>query len=692
MSLDVPDLDDRTYEELRADAVKRLPVHAPEWTDHNVHDPGITILELLAWLVETYGYQLDRVTDDHRRKYLELVGVTPHPPRSASVDLSVATGDEAVAGELPARTPIVVETPDREVIRFETETDIVLTPATIDAVVSEHARGRTDHTVANESEGRSFLAFGTEASVGNALYLGFDGDPFAEGNRLDLVVDFHDDDLPDPAGDPHDPIRFVPSIAVVWERLTDPERWYRDDAWEELDLVHDGTDAFYTGGRVGLAEPSDRQGEAEAAAILARDTPLIWVRAVARAREDDEDTERRIPTCAERSGVVGSGSQTGVRDRTPTQTERYELPPTFDAIRTNVVAARQRERVPSVGLERIDRPGDERPAYPPSETAATRSQRFAFPTAPVVDAEVVVGDTRWTAVDDFGAAGPDDRCYVLDRERGVVTFGDGRRGAIPLPGQTVSAGDVVYGGGPQGNVPRGSTWMIEGPKDTLEADPLARPAGGRGAESIAAAFDRARDQQRIPYRAVTASDHRAIAMRTPGVRVGRAAAVVDCADDASGSPNEVTVVVIPFGPPGRRPIPTRGFLEAVEYQLCAHSLLTDRISVSAPTYVSIRVTAEVVAVEGIPHDDVRDVAAERLETFIDPLVGYDGDGWPFDRPVHRSDVFEVLANLPTVADVIDVSIGVGDEADLEADHTSVPYLAAVSIDVREERETCGRGL
>ena len=691
MSLDVPDLDDRTYEELRADALKRLPVHAPEWTDHNVHDPGITILELLAWLVETYGYQLDRVTDDHRRKYLELVGVTPRPPRSASVELSVGSSEEAAEGELPARTPVLVETPDREEVRFETETDLVLTPATIDAVVSEHARGRTDHTAANTSEGRSFPAFGTEASVGNALYLGFDGDPFAGGDRLDLVVDFHGDGLPDPAGDRHDPIRFVPSIAVVWERLTEPDRWYRDDAWEELDLVHDGTNAFYTGGRIEIAEPPDWRGEAEAAAILTRDTPLIWVRAVARPRDDD-DTGRRLPTCAERSGVGGSSSDSGGRDRTSGPTERYELPPTFDAIRTNVVVARQRERVPSEGLERLDRPGDERPAYPPNETAAARSQRFAFPTAPVVDAEVVVGSTRWTAVDDFGAAGPDDRYYVLDRERGTVTFGDGRRGTIPLPGQPVTASDVVYGGGPQGNVPRGSTWTIEGPEGPLEVDPLTRATGGRGAESIAAAFDRARDQQHTPYRAVTASDHRAIAMRTPGVRVGRAAAVVDCTDDASGSPNEVTVVVIPFGPPGRRPIPTRGFLEAVDYQLCAHSLLTDRISVSAPTYVSVRVTAEVVAADGVPHDDVLEAAAERLETFIDPLEGYDGNGWPFDRPVHRSDVFEVLAGLPAVADVIDVSIGVGDEADLETDHTSVPYLAAVSIGVREERETCGRGL
>jgi hypothetical protein len=70
VGLRVPELDDRTYAELLEDVRKRIPVLAPSWTDHNAHDPGVTLLETLAWVAEAYRYRLDRVTDDHRRTYL----------------------------------------------------------------------------------------------------------------------------------------------------------------------------------------------------------------------------------------------------------------------------------------------------------------------------------------------------------------------------------------------------------------------------------------------------------------------------------------------------------------------------------------------------------------------------------------------------------------------------------------------
>jgi hypothetical protein len=56
MPLPVPNLDDRTFDRLVDEARRRIPVYAPEWTDHNVHDPGITFLELFAWLTEMQLY------------------------------------------------------------------------------------------------------------------------------------------------------------------------------------------------------------------------------------------------------------------------------------------------------------------------------------------------------------------------------------------------------------------------------------------------------------------------------------------------------------------------------------------------------------------------------------------------------------------------------------------------------------
>jgi hypothetical protein len=40
------------------------------WTDHNVHDPGVTLLELFAFLGEALAYFSDEVTGERRRRTL----------------------------------------------------------------------------------------------------------------------------------------------------------------------------------------------------------------------------------------------------------------------------------------------------------------------------------------------------------------------------------------------------------------------------------------------------------------------------------------------------------------------------------------------------------------------------------------------------------------------------------------------
>jgi hypothetical protein len=78
MSVPIPDLDNRTFEELVDEAKRLIPVYAPQWTDHNLHDPGITFIELFAWLTEMQLYTFNQVSDRHLVKYLELLGVDPN--------------------------------------------------------------------------------------------------------------------------------------------------------------------------------------------------------------------------------------------------------------------------------------------------------------------------------------------------------------------------------------------------------------------------------------------------------------------------------------------------------------------------------------------------------------------------------------------------------------------------------------
>jgi hypothetical protein len=85
MPLQLPNLDDRRYNDLVGEALTLIPTYAPQWTNHNPSDPGITLIELFAFLTDMLLYRLNRVTDDNTRKFLKLLN--PDWVETAGADL-----------------------------------------------------------------------------------------------------------------------------------------------------------------------------------------------------------------------------------------------------------------------------------------------------------------------------------------------------------------------------------------------------------------------------------------------------------------------------------------------------------------------------------------------------------------------------------------------------------------------------
>jgi predicted phage baseplate assembly protein len=677
MGLDIPDLDDREFEALVEDARKRIPVHADEWTDHNAHDPGITILELLAWVAETDIYRLDRITDAHVEQYLRLVGIRREPPQPATTRLELDPPPTVAGHRVQAGTPLragVLQEPGEQE-PFRTAAGVTLTRAGVEAVVSQHRDGRTDNTDANGTDGMFYLPFGDDPTAGDAMYLGFDADPFADADRLDLTVDFHEANLPAPAAHGDEPVEFDPSHRVAWEFYTDPggtddrpyEQWYDDDRWVEFTVLDDGTSAFYEGGTVSLAVDAAAEADggptwtARTGSILGLERESVWLRCRLARREPEP--EPPVPAC----------------DESPSSppTPRYEVPPQFDAVRVNVVEVEHCAAVSGEELERREGP----------RTTARPDQTFYFAHAPVQSATVTVGGTEWAAVPDFAGSGPDDRHYVLDRADGAVRFGDGVQGRVPAADQAVVATSYVHGGGTDGNVPATARWQFSDEVlSAVDVTPLAPATDGTDAESVEEALVRAKSDRSTPYRAVTRDDYRYLATHTPGIRFGRAA-VVDGDTDADGT---VRVVVVPFSPPDTRPVPSDGFLDAVDCHLKRHALLSDEVAAIAPTYVGVDVVAEVRVTPGYGRRE-RQVAAESaVESFLDPLRGFEGDGWPFGRGVYLSELYQVLETTDGIETVVDVSVTTGDEAAALEGGTALPYPESVDVVVLDRPDKCGR--
>src|SRR6516162_11714456 len=106
MPLVTPRLDDRRFQDIVDEAKSRIPLYCPEWTDHNVSDPGVTLIELFAWMTDMLLYRVNQVPDKNYIKFLELIGITLEAPRAATVpvtfylsaaqptEITIATGTE----------------------------------------------------------------------------------------------------------------------------------------------------------------------------------------------------------------------------------------------------------------------------------------------------------------------------------------------------------------------------------------------------------------------------------------------------------------------------------------------------------------------------------------------------------------------------------------------------------------------
>src|SRR5690242_3368824 len=83
MPLTIPTLDDRRYQDLLDESLARIPVHNPEWTNFNQSDPGVTLIQLFAFLTENLLYRSNQIPERNRRKFLSLLGVPLQPAASA---------------------------------------------------------------------------------------------------------------------------------------------------------------------------------------------------------------------------------------------------------------------------------------------------------------------------------------------------------------------------------------------------------------------------------------------------------------------------------------------------------------------------------------------------------------------------------------------------------------------------------
>jgi predicted phage baseplate assembly protein len=620
MPLTAPNLDDMQYSDIVSQAQTLIPRYTPEWTNFNNSDPGMTLVQLFAWMTEIVIYRLNQVPDRNYIKFLQLLGIElkPAQPATASLTFSLSRPDLSYV-IVPQGTQVAANSSSGgQPIVFETDAALVVIGPTITSLLAFDGFSYSSILSRNNNPGQSFYPFGQNPQPGSALVLGFSANTVFPVQQIDLAVTLFDamltprvlkcgGELPPPA-------------TVVWE--------YWDGAeWAAINLISDGTRAFTQNGHILFNAPSLIQ----AGPIPKQTASLYWIRA-------------RLAATS------------------------YEMAPQIASILTNTIQATQAVTIRNEILGGSD--------GTPNQTFTTANnpicdlpQPIKFKnsdgtTVTVTSLQLSVdegqGPSTWKQVDDFFASGSDDPHFVLDATTGVISFGNGVHGRIPginlaSPTDNIVAVSYRYGGGIVGNVPAASITQMQTYVASINAvTNYAAAQGGTNEETVDEAKLRATMALKSNNRAVTDSDFEYMATQAPGANVARALALpLFHPEFPNGQvPGVVTVVVVPNSD-APNPTPNQTTLEAVCQYLDKHRLLTTEVYVVGPTYRMIQVQASLVVQPGADLAAVQNASVAALNNFFSPLHGGpDETGWPFGGEIYYSDVYRILLGIDGVQRVI----------------------------------------
>jgi len=611
MPLPAPNLDDRRFQDLVDEAKRLIPRYCPEWTNHNVSDPGVALIELFAWMSEMVLFRLNQVPERFYVHFLNLVGIEPFPPSVARTDLTFwlsAVLDHPVT--VPSGAQVATAgASDREAIVFTTAHDLVIAPPQLQAALT--AAGGHDDQVVDVWEdlrydGASVTCFpSSPLTPGDAFYLGFESS--LAGMLLRIAVQASAEGI---GVDPRNP-------PLAWEV-------WAGESWVSAAVHEDSTGGLNRDGFVLLLLPTRNEP------MTLGNTRGFWLRARLLAPAPGQPT--------------------------------YQASPKVRSLRVDALGGTVRaEHAATVGQESIGR-SDGRPGQSFTASRLPILPRREGERVRVIDLD---GAADWEEVDDFTQSGPHDRHVVWDGATGTVTFGprvrssDGtvrQHGAIPRDGAEILLTGYRYGGGAIGNVGAQTLSVLRSTIPFVDhVSNLSPASGGVDAESIADAKIRGPLTLRSGQRAVTPGDFVRLT-KEASAEVARAR----CLPPATvGGPVRALVVPHVRSTPDTHRIDDFAISEPLLATIRAHlderRLVGSTIEVGTPYYQGLSVAALLKSLPGRPATLVRQRALDLLARFINPLTGGpEGDGWPFDADVNAAMIAQLLESVEGVERVEEV--------------------------------------
>lgn len=655
-------LEEKTYEELMAQALLQIPLYSDEWTNFNPSDPGVTILEnLTAFEILQQNY-INEITPAIQQKLLKLAGFEAVKGRCARVLLEAQGVREAF--RIPGNQKFMVGD-----LCFETNRSLELRPYHLTGVYGVREGKSFDCTYLTDREVQApAYIFGQAPKAGDSLWLTMDGLP-GPGEEVIFYITVADRHNRNPFADKGNNT----FADLKWECFT-------DKGFVEVS-VRDCTNCFLVSGEVRIRLPK------EAAAMWEyRQKKSYVIRVTLQRAEYDvrpkltnisgflfevwqKETKavcytfNKVSSVALRSDLLKEGYVTVFcKEEKGSSYRRYQ--PAYD---TDKKGRFYEETISQDEGHtwRFDRRrfgfGPERVKNAVKIVAYSEEmmRRYYLGTVLGIDrqtielpADHVVADNfciiaRRTGEDgedvyDFvrpSRYGQEDLTYYLYENEGKIVIQD--------PGNFIGAdlyiGTLSVTRGKEGNIRPGNWFHGLELQSSVRFYNPAEGTGGAFRENLEEVKKRFLQDLKRPYTAVTAADYEKLVMETPELCIHKVRAWM------SQNRNMVRIAVKP-GTDEEFPELSETYRKAIEKQLEDKRLLTTKIQIVPPVYTPIDVHGTIYVKR--QYENSRKMIEEAIRRKID----YIHSKRNFGEILKFDQVFHEIESLDCVEFIYELSL------------------------------------
>jgi hypothetical protein len=733
MPLVIPTLDDRRYQDLLDEALARIPVHTPEWTNFNQSDPGVTLIEVFAFLTENLFFRSNQIPERNRLKFLKLLGIPLLPASGARglvafanergplETITLNAGLEVSAGQVPYRTEQGLDVlPIEAQVFYKRE---LLNPSDqLKAYYNQlyasflrpplSATAQIYETVPFPARDGSAVDLGTQ-TIDGSLWIALlvrAGDRPAE-NTPRAQEDLKEDVRQKVAGKTLS-LGLVPALANAERKLTPGGRANPEGApLLRYEMPVGGTLSTTPSERV----PQYRLLEATSATDVLAEPGTVQI--VLPAAEELRLWDNLDPL------------ESGVLDFPPALEDTRLNDRVLTWVRLRASAAAQAK----ILWAGINTTSVTQRAHVSNELlragTGAPDQTVVLSKRPVISGTVRLNVTtrdkteEWIEIDDLTSASPEVpvrdprtppgtppvvnnlvKVFMLNAESGEIRFGDGLRGARPPLGATLRA-DYDYSVGREGNVNAGSINASPALPAGIKVSNPVPTWGGAEAESVSDGEKQIARYLQHRDRLVNATDFDTITRRTPGVEIGRldilpAFSPELGSNEPGDAPGAVTLLVLPKFDPLQpdAPLPDKLFLNTICQYIEPRRLVTTEVFLRGPIYKQIWISAGISVIAGKSIAEVREAVKKELLDFLSPLPasqdeladrqaeGQRTGRWPLRKPVVALELMAVASRVPGVSLVNKVLLaeGTGASTDqIEMQGLQLPRVLGISVTVGE---------